>query len=442
MSRVAHDAWQPNPRQAELLACPDYEVLYGGAAGGGKSDALLIDCLGINNPNGASIGNPKYSAVVFRRSYGELAEFEKRSLSWYPRIVPGAKFNASDMVWRFPSGAQVWFSYCARYGDALAHQGREYQWIGWDELTHWPEAESYEFLLTRLRSTDKNLPCVVRASTNPGGPGHAWVRERWQIDDAGSETRFKDGQGRWRRFIPARLSDNAFLGEDYRMTLEGRSEMMRRALLDGRWDVMEIPGAIYREQLEAARTTGRMARVPHEPALPVHTFWDLGVGDATCIWFVQQSGREVRVIDFYEASGEGLPHYAQVLQSRGYVYGRHWAPHDIQVRELGSGLSRIEVASSLGIRFEMVPNIGVDDGIHALRMLFPRLYFDGERCKAGIEALANYRWEYNERIGEFKARPVHDWSSHAADAARYMAVALRDEAPRQKRQIESAGWMG
>lgn len=439
---IADDAWRPNPRQSELLACADFEVLYGGAAGGGKSDALLIDCLGLNNPDGASILNPRYSAVIFRKTYGELAEFEKRSLVWYVRIVPGAKFNASDMLWRFPSGAQVRFAYCARYGDALAHQGREYQWIGWDELTHWPDADSYEFLLTRLRSTDVAIPCYVRATTNPGGVGHQWVRERWAIEDSGDATRFQDGQGRWRRFIPARLSDNPFLGDDYRKTLEGRSEMMRRALLDGRWDVLEIPGAIYRDQLEKTRIEGRIGRVAHDPVLPVHTFWDLGVGDSTCIWFVQQVRDEVRVIDYYEASGEGLPHYAQVLQARGYTYGRHWAPHDIQVRELGSGRSRVEVAASLGIRFDVTPNIGIDDGIHALRMLFGRLWFDAERCKVGIEALANYRWEYNEKMGEFKPRPVHDWSSHAADAARYMAVALREELPKAKPVDYSGGWMG
>lgn len=442
MTQIAPDAWRPNPRQTELLACADYEVLYGGAAGGGKSDALLMDCLGLNNPNGASISNSRYAAVIFRRSYGELAEFEKRSLVWYPRIAPGAKFNASDMVWRFPSGAQVWFAYCARYGDALQHQGREYQWIGWDELTHWPDADSYEFLLTRLRSTDPALPCTVRATTNPGGPGHTWVRDRWLIDDLGSPTRIQDGQGRWRRFIPARLADNPFLGDDYRRTLEGRSDMMRKALLDGRWDVLEIPGQIYREQLMAAHSDKRIGVVPYDHVLPVHTFWDLGVGDSTSIWFAQQAGRDVRLIDFYEASGEGLPHYSQVLQQRGYVYGRHWAPHDIQVRELGSGRSRVETAASLGIRFDIVPNIGVDDGIHAARMLFPRLWFDATRCKAGIEALTNYRWDYNERIGEFKPRPVHDWSSHASDAFRYLAVALRDEAPRRTVTYEAGGWMG
>jgi phage terminase large subunit len=197
-----------------------------------------------------------------------------------------------------------------------------------------------------------------------------------------------------------------------------------------------VKGAIYSKELFAAQS--RIREVPYDPTLPVDTDWDLGIGDAMAIWFSQslRSG-EVRVIDYYEASGEGFPHYAAVLQGKGYVYGQHWAPHDIEVRELGSGRSRMEVAAGLGIRFRVVPRLHgavgqeVEDGIHAVRMLFPRCYFDAVRCKAGLEALANYRRDYNQRLNEFKAVPVHDWSSHAADAFRGLAV--RHHVPREKR---------
>lgn len=206
-------------------------------------------------------------------------------------------------------------------------------------------------------------------------------------------------------------------------------------------------GAIYKSELEAVRATKRITAVPHDPALPVTTVWDLGVSDSTSIWFLQQLGREVRVIDYYEATGEGLPHYAQVLQSKGYLYKRHYAPHDIQVRELGSGRSRIETAASLGIKFEITPNISIEDGIHAARMIFPRCWFDEQKTKRGIECLSNYRREYNDKMGEFKATPVHDWASHAADAWRYVAVALQDEREPVKKKplgyVRSAnGWMG
>jgi len=187
-----------------------------------------------------------------------------------------------------------------------------------------------------------------------------------------------------------------------------------------------VKGAIYAKELDQARTGGRIRPLQVDPALPVLTAWDLGVGDATAIWFVQAArGGDVRVIDYYEASGEGLPHFAKVLQDKGYLYGTHWAPHDIRVREVGSGLSRIETARKLGLRFEVAPQVTMDDGIHAARMLLPRCYFDSERTAAGVEALSHYRRAYNARLNEFTPSPVHDWASHGADAFRYLALSLR-----------------
>jgi hypothetical protein len=193
-----------------------------------------------------------------------------------------------------------------------------------------------------------------------------------------------------------------------------------------------IKGAIYAGELESARSHGRVSTVPYDPVLPVDTDWDLGVGDATAIWFSQslRTG-EVRLIDYYEASGEGLPHYAQVLTSKGYTYGQHWAPHDIQVRELGSGRSRIETAASLGIKFQVCPNIPIEDGIHAARMLFPRCWFDAAKCQPGLEALQHYRRDYNSRLNEFKPTPVHDFAEHGSSAFRYLAV--RQQTPKEKK---------
>lgn len=207
-----------------------------------------------------------------------------------------------------------------------------------------------------------------------------------------------------------------------------------------------IHGAIYAKELAAARKDGRIGRVPHDPALPVHTAWDLGVGDSTAIWFIQLLGMEARLIDYYETSGEGLPHYAKMLQDRGYIYGRHIGPHDIAVRELGSGRSRIEVAASLGIKFEIAPNVALEDGIHAARLWLSRCFVDETKCKAGLEGLQHYRWEHNDRLGEFKTRPVHDFASHASDAFRYAALALKDKpqvkaARPQREHLGEAGWM-
>ena len=212
-----------------------------------------------------------------------------------------------------------------------------------------------------------------------------------------------------------------------------------------------VKGAIFSKELAEARAQDRITTVPIDPALPVDTDWDLGVLDPTAIWFSQslRSG-EIRLVDYYEASGEGLPHYAKVLQDKGYTYGKHWAPHDIQVREMESGRSRLEVAASMGIRFEVTPRLAagaggeVEEGIHAARLLMARCWFDETRCAAGLDALNHYRRDYNERLNEFKATPVHDWASHGADAFRGLAVRHRIPVAKRERvmheQPRNWGW--
>jgi phage terminase large subunit len=190
--------------------------------------------------------------------------------------------------------------------------------------------------------------------------------------------------------------------------------------------VANVPGAIFGKELEAVQEMGRVTEVPYDPAHRVDTWWDLGVGDSTSIWFTQTVGRAIHVIDFYENRNEGLPHYAGVLQQKGYLYGTHNAPHDIEVRELGSGKSRREVAWDMGINFRVVPKLPLEDGIHAAQLLIPRCWFDHANCKHGLECLRQYHRAYNEKSRSFRASPVHDWSSHAADAFRYLAVGLKE----------------
>lgn len=188
-----------------------------------------------------------------------------------------------------------------------------------------------------------------------------------------------------------------------------------------------IQGSYYGSQLSQLAKMGRIGRIPIEPSLPVHTAWDLGVGDSTSIWFFQLLGREVRIIDYFEASGEGLAFYAKELKKKDYLYGVHLAPHDIQVRELGTGKTRIETARQLGIEFTVVPRHSIEDGIEAVRNLLPKCWFDEERTEKGLSALRSYRKEWDERNQTWKAKPVHDWSSHAADAFRYLAVGIDHE---------------
>ncbi len=192
-----------------------------------------------------------------------------------------------------------------------------------------------------------------------------------------------------------------------------------------------ITGAYYAKELEEAQP--RITTVPHDPMLKTHTAWDLGIADSMSIWFFQAVGREIRVIDYYEASGYGLDHYVKLLQSKGYLYGSHYGPHDIQVRELGTGKSRWEVAKSLGVTFTVVKQMEVADGINAARLTIPRMWFDKEKTALGLDALKQYREKIDEKR-QVSMGPLHDWTSHAADAFRYLCVGHRDEREKPRAQ--------
>ena len=186
-----------------------------------------------------------------------------------------------------------------------------------------------------------------------------------------------------------------------------------------------VIGSYFGKLMNDAEKDGRITNVPYQKELQVQTWWDIGIGDSTSIWFVQVAGQEIHVIDYYENSGEGLAHYAKVLQDKGYIFADHIGPHDLQARELGTGKTRIETALGLGLRFRVAPNERVADGIEAARNLIPRCWFDAEKCRQGIEALRQYRKEWNDKNKVFHDRPLHDWTSHAADAFRYGAMMFR-----------------
>jgi hypothetical protein len=186
-----------------------------------------------------------------------------------------------------------------------------------------------------------------------------------------------------------------------------------------------IQGAYYGSLMEKVEEDKRVTGVPYDPLMPVHTAWDLGVRDKTVIWFMQRSpGGEIRLIDYYENDQEPLETYVKLLDSKPYVYGTHLAPHDIKVKELGTGRTRIEMAEKLGLKFVVVQNVPVFDGINAVRSILPRCWFDRAKCKEGIEALKQYRKEYSITLKTYSDHAIHDWSSHGADAFRMLAVGL------------------
>ena len=209
-------------------------------------------------------------------------------------------------------------------------------------------------------------------------------------------------------------------------------------------------GNYYGRQMDQAEQEGRIGTVPWQPELGVHTWWDLGMADAMSVVFTQNAGREVHIIDYFETSGQGLPDCARELQRKPYVYATHNAPHDIQVRELGTGKSRLETAASLGIKFEIVPNIGLQDGIDATRSFLNRCWFDKVKTERLRNALVSYHKTWDEKRKMFSDAPHHDWSSHCCDAVRYLSVGHKigraERAIRQDRIAshlvsEDSSWM-
>jgi phage terminase large subunit len=346
-------------------------------------------------------------------------------LKHFARPIPGVKFNEAELLVRYPNGSRLQLI-GADNPDSL--RGPGLSGVSLDEYSQHPpnvfgevlskalaDHLGYAIFAGTIKGTDQLYTMYETAKGKPD-----WFA-LWQNIDVSLASE----EGTTIAALQTALED------DRKLVLQG---LMTQAEYDQEWYLSPeaaIKGAWYAEELNAARVQGRITRVPHDPSLPVDTDWDLGI-DAMAIWFTQslRSG-EVRVIDYHEDIGGGLPACAKVLKDKGYTYGAHWAPHDIEQREIASGLTRKQTAASLGIQFRVVDKIAVEDGIHAVRLLLARCWFDETRCRHGLDALRRYRRTYNQRLNEFTATPVHDCASHAADAFRGFAV--RYQQPREKR---------
>ena len=225
--------------QTEFLAAGEKDVLYGGAAGGGKSFAMIVDPLRYCHKKA-------HRALILRRSMPELREMIDKSRELYPQAFPGAKFREVEKLWNFPSGAKVEFGFLERDADVYRYQGQAYSWIGFDEITHLPTEFSWNYLASRLRTTDPEIQTYLRCTANPGGVGATWVKRRY-IEPSESNTSFTGTDGLTRKFIPAKLADNPYLANDgvYEQMLKSLPPIQRRQLLEGNWEVAE--GAAFVE---------------------------------------------------------------------------------------------------------------------------------------------------------------------------------------------------
>ena len=260
--------------QEDFLAAGETDVLYGGAAGGGKSYAMLVDPLRYAH-------RPAHRGLIIRRSMPELRELIDKSRELYPKAFPGCKYKEVEKLWNFPSGAKIEFGFLERDADVYRYQGQAYSWIGFDEITHLPTEFAWNYLASRLRTTDSEITCYMRCTANPGGAGATWVKKRY-IDPSPPHESFEGADGLSRKFIPARLQDNPFLATDgrYEKMLKALPPTQRQQLLEGNWDVAE--GAAFTEFVPQLHVI-----TPFE--IPVH--WERVKGidygyasESACIW--------------------------------------------------------------------------------------------------------------------------------------------------------------
>jgi len=260
--------------QEDFLAASETDVLYGGAAGGGKSYAMLVDPLRYAH-------RTAHRGLIIRRSMPELRELIDKSRELYPKAFPGCKYKEVEKLWNFPSGAKIEFGFLERDADVYRYQGQAYSWIGFDEITHLPTEFSWNYLASRLRTTDSEIVPYMRCTANPGGVGATWVKKRY-IDPCPTNTSFEGADGLTRKFIPARLQDNPFLAKDgrYEKMLKALPPTQRQQLLEGNWDVAE--GAAFTE-FEA------MSHIITPFEIPIH--WERIKGidygyasESACVW--------------------------------------------------------------------------------------------------------------------------------------------------------------
>jgi phage terminase large subunit len=363
---------------------------------------LIRSCFEIDRPN---------VRVAYIAPYLSQA----KAVAWdyaleFTRDIPEIKVNHSELRIDFLNGARFRLFGADNYN---AMRGLYFDAVVLDEMADFP-ASAWSNVIRPALADRRGSATFI---STPKGKNEFWELWHEAQDDPNWFTAM------------LKASETSILDQE-------ELDEARRTMGDDRYEQefecsfeAAIRGAYYAQEMKDAGNDGRITRVPYDPALGVISAWDLGIGDSTSIWFAQVlSTGETRIIDYYESSGVGLDHYAKVLSEKGYHYEQHILPHDVQVKELGTGKSRLETLDALGIRnIEIAPKLSVDDGIQAARTLIARCWFDEENCGRGIEALRQYRREFDEKMKTWRGRPLHDWTSHGADAFRYLAVGYRSQ---------------
>ncbi|MGV2975672.1 terminase large subunit domain-containing protein [Roseibium alexandrii] len=340
---------------------------------------------------------------------------QAKTVAWdylkeYALKIPGATVHESELRADFPNGAQIRL-YGSDNPDSL--RGIYLDGVVLDEAADM-SPRVYSEILRPALSDRKGWSIWIGT---PKGQNEFY--DLWQNTE---------GDEDWYR-LRLKASETGLIDDDElrqakrQMTLEQYEQEYETSFHAA------IMGAYYSRDIQAAEDAGRMIKGLYDPGMEVHTAWDLGVGDDTSIIFFQQVNMEIRIVDFYATNGYGLDHYAKVLREKGYIYGKHYLPHDVGIRVLSGGdiaKTRKQTLEGLGIPVTEVPKWSLEDGINAVRRVLPRVWFDPDTSEYLLKSLRQYRRHYDENRKVFMERPLHDWASHAADAMRYLAIAVED----------------
>ena len=441
-------AWVPQPRQAEFMRRFEDEVLFGGAADGGKSDALIAEAL-------RQIDKPWYKGLILRKTFPQLMELIDKANRLYPQIAPRAKYNDSKHVWTFPSGAKIVFGALNSPREKYKYQGIAYDFIGFDELTHF-SFEEYEYLISRNRPNGPGMLCYMRATANPGGIGHGWVKDRfvaisppmtttWHEVEVENPDGTKTKHRRSRIFVPSRVTDNpALMRNDpsYVARLASMSEAEKKALLYGDWD--SYAGQVFSEwRNDPDHYQDRVNTHVIEPFdIPKHwriyRSFDWGYSHPFSVgwWAIDQEGVAYRVKEWYGCrrdrpdTGLEMPAtevFAEIARQeredplfRGKrIYGV--ADPAIWIKQTGESVA--EIGDRLGVRFERGDNSRVAGWAQMHERLKigrdgrPRMYIFNT-CRDFIRTVPALT--YDEHRVEDVDTSLED---HIADECRYFCMA-------------------
>jgi hypothetical protein len=424
MSADLNYVYVPTERQTHFHTLSDDYMVLGGSRGSGKSLCVLIEALGLAY-NAHLPTSKQWKCLILRRTVPQLEELLSRAVDLYPKIVPSIKYNSQKNTFTYSNGGFIKFASCERDVDIEKYRGHEYNMIIIDELSHFDN----DYVWNWIKSSNRNsngYPNRMIGTSNPC----MWVKKMCKIDDYGHDsfqvTEYFDEMSKTTikktlRFVQMNIDSNPHLSLDYRAGL-AQDIHNKDQFLHGMWTAPKIPGMVYELELDKMMKEHRVCNVPHDPAADTYTVWDLGYADNMVVLFIQYVGKEIHIINKIESNQLGLPDYLgpvlKIGKDLGYRYAKHLVPHDAKQHELQTGLTREQMMKkSLG-DVEVLPRLGIEEGISKTKEIFPNLWIHKDLDI--VDKLRTYKRRWNPTTQLF-GEPIHDESSHGADTVRMIS---------------------